>query len=121
MSGLRRMRWTQKVLERVPVNDRGFCRYGDPIVDDYERITVTVQESSSAMGNFCWLRLEGSAHLRADPEPYAGIPHGIAQASMMAHLDIERAKELIDSLSSWIEFVEGLSLLDNNRLLRYNE
>lgn len=87
---------------------RGLGRYGDPVRDTYNKTEVTVQDSSAAMYDACWLRLEGSAHLSSKPEPFVGMPEGIAEGAISAHLDLSRAKQIRDALDSWIKLVEDL-------------
>jgi hypothetical protein len=72
-----------------------------------EGALVSVQDSSAAMYDAAWLRLEGVAHLDAPVRPFAGIPHGIAKGRIAAHLNIHKAKRIRDALDAWIKKVEG--------------
>jgi hypothetical protein len=95
---------------------RGLGRYGDPIHDTYYDMTgelhgtiITVQDSSAAMYDAAWLRLEGTVHLTGPAQPFAGISGGIAPGRVSAHLNIEKAKQIRDALDAWIARVEGVS------------
>ena len=100
--------------ERKEFGDRGLGVYGDPITDTYHdqsggtrACRVTVQDSSAAMYDAAWLRIEGEAHLDEQPRECAGIPFGVAQASVSAHLNVDKAKAIIEALSAWVERVEA--------------
>lgn len=93
-------------VERKEFGDRGLAEYGDPVVDTYGEGSVVVQDSSAADGDCCWLRLTGTAHLTAAPEPCAGLPFGTADGNIMVHLDVERAKAVRDRLDAWIALAD---------------
>jgi hypothetical protein len=96
---------------------RGLGRYGSPVADTYHDqlkntsipggSLVTVHDSSAAMYDACWLRIEGEAHLRGPVRPLAGLEHGIAAGDISAHLNVEKAKEIRNRLDAWIQRVGG--------------
>lgn len=69
--------------------DRGFLSFGKPFNDNYGAL-IEVYESSSAEGNFVWLKIEGGNANLEYPGP------------ICAHLDRKQAKDLIDRLQTWI-------------------
>ena len=100
-------------IKRKEFGDRGLGVYGEPIPDTYHDMMpsqgsiVSVQDSSAAMYDACWLRIEGTAHLDGPVRSFAGIPYGIAQGRTSAHLNVDKAKQIRDALDAWIERVES--------------
>lgn len=100
-------------ITRKPVGDRGLGVYGEPLRDTYGKTEIVVQDSSAAMYDACWLRLEGEAHLDEDAEIIEHTPATVFQGrripatrlidgDISAHLDLPRAKALRDMLGHWI-------------------
>lgn len=92
--------------------ERGFADYTS-LTDGYGN-AVTIRESSAASieeddgitGPWVWIFIEGEAHLREDPRPIVGIPHGVAKASSSAHLNIDEARKIRDGLDEHIKRME---------------
>jgi len=113
------------MADRKPFGDRGLATYGDPIRDTYrvqtrgaEGSTVFVQDSSAAMYDACWLVMEGTAHVGEKAricEYSPGVwfhgkwlpPTRTVQGKVSAHLNVEKAKQVIEALTAWVERVEA--------------
>ena len=100
-------------VERKEFGDRGLGQYGDTVKDTYGATEVTVSDSSAAMYDACWLRLEGSAHVAEGVEIEEYSPAAMFQGKRIpatrivdgfisAHLDLPRAKQIVEELQGWI-------------------
>lgn len=74
---------------------------------------VEVQESS-AFDPRCWLRFRGVVTLTADPEPIAGLEHGIAQARGSVRMNAAQAREVRDALLRWVKEITGGELTSSD-------
>ena len=77
-------------------NDRGIRGYGAPVECLYGS-KITVRDSSSADHVACWLNVD-------DRSWYSDHQH--LKACMSAHLDVERAKQIVAHLQAWIDCAE---------------
>lgn len=103
---------------------RGLGRYGEPIADTYhdqtlgtEGTLITVQDSSAAMYDAAWLRLEGTAHVGekgriTEYSPGTWFdgrwipPTRIVNGTVSAHLNVEKAEQIIEALQTWVDRVK---------------
>lgn len=83
------------------ISDRGFIHL-DPVKTTYGA-DVRISESSAAMAPHIWLRINGEAHLRGPVKPFVGIPDGIAQADLSAHMTLAQAEQIYAQLGHMIE------------------
>lgn len=79
-----------EITEITETNDRGFHRYGEPLVCDYGN-TATVYESSSAEAPHVWLNISSTGQIK----PRMG--------TAALHLNEEQARALIARLNAWLE------------------
>lgn len=82
---------------------RGFAHW--PAVSSNYGATVSVYESSAALGPHIWLSIAGESHLESEPRPHGGVDHGIANGRTAAHLTPRQAQEIRDNLDASIRYL----------------
>lgn len=81
------------------LSERGF-KHHEPVETD--RATVRVYESSDASSPHLWLSLLGEGFLGEEPRPVAGVSHGVAITTVAAHMTLEQATAVRDTLDAAI-------------------
>lgn len=94
------MREALAVGPESTISNRGF-RHFEAIQTDGQEIRV--YESSRADSPHLWLSVTGEAFLREATRPCAGCEHGVATASVSAHMTIEQAGLVRDVLDAAIK------------------
>jgi len=85
-------------------SDRGFA-FWEPIKGSYGT-SIEVHESSAAMEPHLWVTTRGPCHLTGAPREHPGIPFGVADGSLGAHLSMDEARDLRDKLDAAIKHSE---------------
>jgi hypothetical protein len=93
---------TNAEQEAYEVTDRGFVHW-TPIKTTCGHEVKVYESSAATTPAHMWLAIEGEAHLEGEPKPHAGIPFGIAQGSIAAHLSYEQALRTHASIGAWLE------------------